>query len=106
MDAPSINSAALLSGEQAGPAGIGFVWGWLLVQLTRASQPSVQRWVIPLVATVALLAAVLVLLDSLAMVTSAVAIGTSAVLHAALIARLRLQSGSDDSVQFIRGGPR
>jgi hypothetical protein len=106
MDAPSINSTALLSGEQAGSAGLGFVWGWLLVQLTRASQPSVQRWVVPLVATVTLLAAALVLLDSLAMVTTAVAIGASAALHAALIARLRLQSGSDESGQFIRGGRR
>jgi len=106
MDAPSINSTSLLSGEQAGSAGIGFVWGWLLVQLTVASQPSVQRWVVPFVATVALLAAVLVLLDSLAMVTSAVAIGASTALHVALIARLRLQSGSDESVHFIRGGPR
>ena len=106
MDAPSINPTSLLSGEQAGSAGLGFVWGWLLVQLTVASQPSVQRWMVPLVATVALLGTMLVLLNTLAMVISGVAIGASVALHAALIARLRLQSGNDESFQFIRGGPR
>jgi hypothetical protein len=95
MDAPSIN--------QIGSAGLGFVWGWLLVQLTVASRPSVERWIVPLVATVALLTAVLVLLDVRAMVTTAAATGTSAVLHAALIARLRLQSGNLEPVQIAGG---
>ena len=92
--------------ELAGSAGLGFVWGWLLVQLTAAAHQSVQRWIVPLVATVALLGAMLVLLDLRAMVTSAVATGSSAVLHAALIARLRLQSGTHESFQFSGGGPR
>jgi hypothetical protein len=98
VDAPSIN--------QVGSAGFGFVWGWLLVQLTAMSQPSVQRWIVPLVATVALLGAALILLDLRAMATSAVAAGVSAVLHVALIARLRLQFGSDDALYVARGGPR
>jgi hypothetical protein len=95
MDAPSIN--------QIGSAGLGFVWGWLLVQLTVASRPSVERWIVPLVATVALLTAVLVLLDVRAMVTTAAATGASAVLHAGLIARLRLQSGNLEPVQIAGG---
>ena len=98
MDAPSIN--------QVGSAGLGFVWGWLLVQLTATSQPSVQRWFVPLVATVALLGAALVLLDVRAMVTTAVATGVAAVLHVSLISRLRLQSGSQESFQITSGGPR
>jgi hypothetical protein len=98
MDAPSIN--------QVGSAGLGFVWGWLLVQLTVASRPSVQRWLVPLVATVALLGSVLVLLDIRAMVTTVAAIGASAVLHAALIARLRMHSGSLEPFQIAGGGPR
>jgi hypothetical protein len=98
VDAPSIN--------QVGSAGLGFVWGWLLVQLTATSQPSVQRWIVPLVATVALLGAELVLLDVRAAVTSAVATGVSAVLHVALIGRLRLQSGDHESFQIAGGGPR
>jgi hypothetical protein len=97
MDAPSIN--------QVGSAGIAFVWGWLLVQLTATPQSSVQRWIVPLLATVALLGAALVLLDVRATVTGAVATGVSAVLHVALIGRLRLQSGSHESFQ-IAGGPR
>ena len=97
MDAPSIN--------QVGSAGFGFVWGWLFVQLTATSRPSVQRWTVPLVAIVALLGAALVLLDVRAMVVGAIATGVSAVLHLALIARLRLQSGSHESFQ-IAGGPR
>src|SRR5918994_625303 len=92
MDAPSINLSILLSGEQAGSAGLGFVWGWLLVQLTVAAQPSVQRWIVPLVATVALLGSVLVLVDIVGLMTSAAAVGASALLHAALVARLKLQS--------------
>jgi hypothetical protein len=96
----------LLCGELAGSAGLGFVWGWLLVQLTAAARPAAQRWIVPLVATVALLGAMLVLLDVRAMVTGAVAAGTSAVLHAALIARLRLRSGNHESFQFSGGGPR
>jgi hypothetical protein len=98
MDAPSIN--------QVGSAGLGFVWGWLLVQLTATSRPSVQRWIVPFVATGALLGAALVLLDVRAMVTSAVATGVSAVLHVALIGRLRLQSGSHESGQIAGGGAR
>jgi hypothetical protein len=98
MDAPSIN--------QVGSAGLGFVWGWLLVQLTATSQPSVRRWIVPLVATVALLGAALVLLDVRAMVTSAVATGVSAVVHVALIGRLRLQAGSHESGQIAGGGAR
>ena len=98
MDAPSIN--------QIGSAGLGFVWGWLLVQLSVASRPSVERWIVPLVATVALLAAVLVLLDVRAVVTTAAATGASAALHAALIARLRLQSGNLEPFQIAGGGPR
>lgn len=98
MDAPSIN--------QVGSAGLGFVWGWLLVQLTATSRPSVQRWIVPFFATVALLGAALVLLDVRAMVTSAVATGVSAVLHVALIGRLRRQSGSDEAFQIAGGGPR
>ena len=98
MDVPSIN--------QVGSAGLGFVWGWLLLQLTAASQPSVQRWVGPVVATVAVLGAMLVLLNVRAMVTSAVAAGASMVLHAGLIARLRLQSGSHEPFQVIGGEPR
>ncbi len=90
MDAPSINLV--------GSAGLGLVWGWLLVQLTATSQPTVQRWTIPLVATVAVLGAALVLLDVRAMVISAVATGVSAVLHVALIARLRLQSVRHESL--------
>ena len=106
MDAPSINPMVLLAVEQAGSAGLGFVWGWLLMQLTVASQPSVQRWIVPLIATVALLGAVLVLLDIRSVVISAVAIAASALFHAALTARLRLQFGSLDSFPFIEGGPR
>jgi len=98
MDAPSIN--------QVGSAGIAFVWGWLLVQLTATPQSSVQRWIVPLLATVALLGAALVLLDVRATVTGAVATGVSAVLHVALIGRLRLQSGSHESFQIAGGGPR
>ena len=98
MDAPSIN--------QVGSAGLGFVWGWLLVQLTATSRPSVQRWIVPFVATIALLGAALVLLDVRAMVIGAVATGVSAVLHLALIARLRLPSGSHESFQIAGGGPR
>ena len=98
MDAPSIN--------QVGSAGLGFVWGWLLVQLTAMAQPSVQRWTVPLVATVALLGAALVLLDVRAMVTSAVATAVAALLHAALMSRLRPQSGSHHAFQIAGGGPR
>ena len=98
MDAPSIN--------QVGSAGLGFVWGWLLVQLAAMSRPSVQRWTVPLVGTVVLLGAVLVLLDVRAMVTCAVATAVSAVLHVALIGSLRLQSESHESLQIAGGGPR
>jgi hypothetical protein len=98
MDVPSIN--------QVGSAGLGFVWGWLLVQLTQASQPSVQLWVGPVVATAALLGAVLVLLNVQAMVTSAIAAGVSVVLHAGLIAGLRLHSRSHESFQVTGGEPR
>ena len=98
MDAPSIN--------QVGSAGLGFVWGWLLVQLAAMSRPSVQRWTVPLVGTVVLLGAVLVLLDVRAMVTGAVATAVSAVLHVALIGSLRLQSESHESLQIAGGGPR
>jgi hypothetical protein len=93
-------------GELSGSTGLGFVWGWLLVQLTVASQPSVQRWIVPLVGTVALLGAVVILLNVRAMVICVVAMGVSAALHAALIARLRLESGSHESIQFIGGEPR
>jgi len=93
-------------GELSGSTGLGFVWGWLLVQLTVASQPSVQRWIVPLVGTVALLGAVVILLNARAMVICVVAMGVSAALHAALIARLRLESGSHESIQFIGGEPR
>ena len=98
MDAPSIN--------QVGSAGLGFVWGWLFIQLTATSRPSVQRWTVPLVGTVVLLGAVLVLLDVRAMVTGAVATGVSAVLHVALIGSLRPQSESHESLQIAGGGPR
>jgi len=98
MYAPSIN--------QVGSAGFGFVWGWLLVQLTATSRPSVQRWIVSLVATVALLSGALVLVDIRAMVISAVATGVSAVLHVALIGRLRPQSGSHEPVQIAGGGGR
>ena len=98
MDAPSIN--------QVGSAGLGFVWGWLLVQLTATARPSVQRWIVPFVATGALLGAALVFLDVPAMVTSAVATAISAVLHVALIARLRLKSESHELLQIAGGGPR
>ena len=97
MDAPSIN--------QVGSAGLGFVWGWLLVQLTATSRPSVRRWIVPLIATVALLGVELALLDVRSAATSAVAIGVSVVLHAGLVARLQLQSGSHESIQFT-GGPQ
>jgi hypothetical protein len=103
-------------GELSGSTGLGFVWGWLLVQLTVASQPSVQltvasqpsvqRWIVPLVGTVALLGAVVILLNVRAMVICVVAMGVSAALHAAFIARLRLESGSHESIQFIGGEPR
>jgi hypothetical protein len=93
-------------GELSGPTGLGFVWGWLLVQLTVASQPSVQRWIVPLVGTIALLGAVVILLNVRAMVICVVAMGVSAALHAAFIARLRLESGSHESIQFIGGEPR
>jgi hypothetical protein len=93
-------------GELSGSTGLGFIWGWLLVQLTVASQPSVQRWIVPLVGTVALLGAVVILLNVRAMVICVVAMGVSAALHAALIARLRLESGSHESIQFIGGEPR
>jgi hypothetical protein len=93
-------------GELSGSTGLGFVWGWLLVQLTVASQPSVQRWIVPLVGTVALLGAVVILLNVRAMVICVVAMGVSAALHAALIARLRLESGSHESIQFLGGEPR
>jgi len=93
-------------GELSGSTGLGFVWGWLLVQLTVWSQPSVQRWIVPLVGTVALLGAVVILLNVRAMVIWVVAMGVSAALHAALIARLRLESGSHESIQFIGGEPR
>ena len=93
-------------GELSGSTGLGFVWGWLLVQLTVASQPSVQRWIVPLVGTVALLGAVVILLNVRAMVICVVAMGVSSALHAAFIARLRLESGSHESIQFIGGEPR
>jgi hypothetical protein len=93
-------------GELSGSTGLGFVWGWLLVQLTVASQPSVQRWIVPLVGTVALLGAVVILLNVRAMVICVVAMGVSAALHATFIARLRLESGSHESIQFIGGEPR
>ena len=98
MDAPSIN--------QIGSAGLGFVWGWLLVQLTPTSRPSIQRWLVSLVATGALLGAAFLLLDVRAMVTSAVATGIAAVLHVAIIGSLRLHSGSHESFQIAGGGPR
>lgn len=98
MDAPSIS--------QLGSAGLGLVWGWLLVQLTAMSQPSVRRWAVPLVATVALLGAVLVLLDFRAMVTSAVAAALAAILHVALIGRLQQESASHESSQIAGGEPR
>ena len=101
-----MNPTALLWSGQAGSAGVGFVWGWLLVQLTVWSQPSVQRWIVPLVGTVALLGAVVILLNVRAMVICVVAMGVSAALHAAFIARLRLESGSHESIQFIGGEPR
>jgi len=103
VNAAWIDPTALLSGEQAGSAGLGFVWGWLLIQLTVPSRPSVQRWVVPLVATAALMGAVFVLLDTQAMVISAISMGASAVLHVGLITRLRLQSSSNESSQFIEG---
>jgi len=98
VDAPSIS--------QLGSAGLGLVWGWLLVQLTSMSQPSVRRWAVPLVATVALLGAVFVLLDFRAMVTSAVATALAALLHVALIGRLQQESASHEPSQIAGGEPR
>ena len=111
LDGRSLRQVATLGlvlsyGELSGSTGLGFVWGWLLVQLTVASQPSVQRWIVPLVGTVALLGAVVILLNVRAMVICVVAMGVSAALHAAFIARLRLESGSHESIQFIGGEPR
>ena len=93
-------------GDLFGAAGLGFVWGWLLVQLTVASRPSVQRLILPLFATTALLGTVLVLLDVRAMAACAAATGVAAVLHAALNARLRAQSGSLESFEVNGGEPR
>ena len=95
-----------LSAELTGSAGLGAVWGSLVVQLTAAARPSVQRLVVPLVATGALLGTMLVLVGIRAVVVCAAATGAGAVLHAALYARLRLQAGSRESYEITGGGPR
>ena len=95
-----------LWGELAGSAGLGAVWGWLLVQLTAASRPSLPRLIVPLIATGALLGTVLVLTGISGVVVCGAAIGAAAVLHAALYARLRLQAGSLEPFEITEGGPR